>query len=48
MTRKTNTQNATGTNHHILGRFSSPALAASYSARTLKASRQFMGDDMKI
>ena len=34
MTRKTSTQNTTATNHHILGRFSSQALAASFSART--------------
>ena len=35
---------ATQRKHHILGRFQNLALAERFSARTLKASRIFLGD----
>ena len=35
---------ATLRKHHILGRFQNLALAERFSARTLKASRIFLGD----
>lgn len=43
MTTKTNTTNAEGHTPLPLARFHNPALAASFAARTIKASRIFMG-----